>query len=378
MRIKVEPGPADLDWQPLAQGQGVEDFGIFDRRFIWYRACLDESTFGKNLLLSASLPDQDSFIAELDGKRANVSRHDSRLVAGSISPTPSGDGILTLLYEDGGRPNGGDDLDARTGLHDPMISDFRFLPITFDYWGIGAGNTERWININDDPKQAPAHQTVTIQRPFDLSHEDLRAGATLFTVGHIRGQATLIVNGKNLGRLQRKQNLAKILRAGKNEIDITFAPGDSSAGISGGAELDSTRHPHPLPVQWEISGQSAGLSQNWFQSNLDESDWQSATVGDKLDPPDSDPIHPIWIRMHVQIPPQPGPWRLHLDAAGNGFLYLNGQALGRYWEVGPQKDFYLPECWLNVARGSDNTITLFLRPTDSPLRIRQASISQYP
>ena len=51
------------------------------------------------------------------------------------------------------------------------------------------------------------------------------------------------------------------------------------------------------------------------------------------------------------------PWRLHLYATGNGFLYLNGHPLGRYWEAGPQHDFFLPECWLNFGPGQSNQLT---------------------
>jgi len=71
------------------------------------------------------------------------------------------------------------------------------------------------------------------------------------------------------------------------------------------------------------------------------------------------------------------PWRLHIVANGNGFLYLNGHSLGRYWEAGPQHDFFLPECWLNFGAGQTNNLTLSLRPLDNGAAIQSAAVEPY-
>ncbi len=41
------------------------------------------------------------------------------------------------------------------------------------------------------------------------------------------------------------------------------------------------------------------------------------------------------------------PCHFHMERLADGFLYLNGHPIGRSWSEGPQRDFYLPECWLN-------------------------------
>jgi hypothetical protein len=60
MYARLDPGPGESDWVPLAAGKGGEDIGIFDRRYLWYRATVNDATSGKNLLLSAALADRDS------------------------------------------------------------------------------------------------------------------------------------------------------------------------------------------------------------------------------------------------------------------------------------------------------------------------------
>jgi hypothetical protein len=85
--------------------------------------------------------------------------------------------------------------------------------------------------------------------------------------------------------------------------------------------------------------------------------------------------------MHFSVPAPASsvwaPWKIRLDATGNGLVYLNGRALGRYWQVGPQREFFLPACWLNVGEGQDNVITMCLRPTDQPTALKSAEVSVY-
>jgi hypothetical protein len=85
-----------------------------------------------------------------------------------------------------------------------------------------------------------------------------------------------------------------------------------------------------------------------------------------------------WYRLTFALPEKnPSvwvPWQLHLEASGNGFIYLNGHCLGRYWQVGPQHDYYLPECWLNFGAGQNNVIALDLRPVNKGVAVQAAAV----
>ena len=70
-------------------------------------------------------------------------------------------------------------------------------------------------------------------------------------------------------------------------------------------------------------------------------------------------------------------WRLRLKANGNGFLYLNGHELGRYWQAGPQHDFFLPECWMKFGGKGANVLTVSLRPGDKGAAILSATVEPY-
>ena len=47
---------------------------------------------------------------------------------------------------------------------------------------------------------------------------------------------------------------------------------------------------------------------------------------------------------------------INLEAFGKGQVYVNGHALGRFWQIGPQQTLYLPGCWLK--KGKNEVIVL--------------------
>ncbi len=104
--------------------------------------------------------------------------------------------------------------------------------------------------------------------------------------------------------------------------------------------------------------------------------WKSVPIG-----PNSPPAPRAlltWYRMQFALPAQePGvwvPWHLHVEAEGDGFIYVNGRCLGRYWQVGPQHDFYIPETWLNFGAGKTNVIALNLQPRDKGVTVKAVQI----
>jgi hypothetical protein len=104
--------------------------------------------------------------------------------------------------------------------------------------------------------------------------------------------------------------------------------------------------------------------------------WKTVPIG--LDAAPAPDALLTWYRMQCELPAQkPGvwvPWHLHLEATGDGFIDINGRCLGRYWQAGPQHDFYIPETWLHFGGGKTNTIVLNLRPLDKGVSVQSAQI----
>ncbi len=53
---------------------------------------------------------------------------------------------------------------------------------------------------------------------------------------------------------------------------------------------------------------------------------------------------------------KPGDTFLNFETWGKGLVYVNGHALGRIWEIGPQQTLYVPGCWLKKG---ENEILVF-------------------
>ncbi|MBU0558819.1 MAG: beta-galactosidase [Bacteroidetes bacterium] len=62
---------------------------------------------------------------------------------------------------------------------------------------------------------------------------------------------------------------------------------------------------------------------------------------------------------------------LDLSKWKKGFVFVNGHNLGRYWDIGPQYDLYLPGVWLKKGR---NEIIIFDLLIDTPAPLSSSSM----
>jgi len=73
-------------------------------------------------------------------------------------------------------------------------------------------------------------------------------------------------------------------------------------------------------------------------------------------------------------PELPGPLFLVTEGLSKGQVYLNGHAVGRYWEIGPQHSLYLPEPWFQ----SPNRLVVFDEAGQRPDQVYIIRDSRYP
>jgi hypothetical protein len=396
-RSQLDPGPVEDSWKALPASGGVEDVGIFDRRFVFYRATVDAQTQVGPLTLLADLPSwAGTLLAQMNGARMTVGQHGIDSVAAALPPAHGSDNQLLVLYENAGRVNGGVDMERKCGPGDLRVAAGGFLPHSLDKWKTRATDADptpltaadvddsswRPVNVNGGANQVRGGHTVVFRTHFNLSSENLHAGADTLKFGDISGKRQLFVNGQPAHESRRGvYDIGSALAAGDNVVAVVITSEKSNAGIGRGAEIISGAPLPTVAVQWQLSGETAGIAGQWWLPTLEDSSWSPVAIGGAADKADPPAVALIWYRMHFQLPaPDPHvwvPWKLHLSAAGNGFIYLNGHFLGRWWEVGPQSDFFLPECWLHSGPDAENLVTLCLRPTSGPTAIHAASVGPY-
>jgi beta-galactosidase len=83
---------------------------------------------------------------------------------------------------------------------------------------------------------------------------------------------------------------------------------------------------------------------------------------------------PVYHRAHLDID-EPGDGFLALPGWMKGYVWVNGFCLGRYWNVGPQHDLYLP--WPLLRSGLNEIVVLELDGvTDSAIVITPHRVSR--
>ena len=163
---------------------------------------------------------------------------------------------------------------------------------------------------------------------------------------------------------------------------------DMLAGIrEGGLSVTESDMTHPL--EWSCAKDAAGITLGWHQPQFVPSDWQTVALDSTGDiPRKGNDVQPhatpdglfTWYRVEFELPANDPsvwiPWLLRIQASGNGYMWLNGHNIGRHWEAGPQREFYLPECWLNFG-GKKNVLVLGLRQTANGAKIQAMEIAPY-
>ncbi len=388
-QCQTDPGPAH--WTPWHAGESLADAGVYGSGFVFYRATFFSPT-RTNLLVE--YPDGDAVLAAINGqpvpRRGGAGGH-------SVFALPAGLDHIELLYENRGFANGGREMERPGGITDVRVINSSYpggQPITG--WRMHEVDSPRnrpevQSDFNDhdwtpvavesvDADNLPEGRTAVYRAKVTVTAQELNATKWMLSFGRIDDAGWVYVNGRSVGRTtdwsrEYSFDVTKVLHPGTNLIAV-IVHNNSGAGGLGAPTFGPALEGTPVPLQ--AFGLPAGQTRGWWKPDFNDRRWRTVTIGGE-EPRTNGLL--TWYRLDFTLPaPVPGvwvPWRLHLEATGNGFLYLNGHALGRYWQVGPQHDFFLPECWLNFGAGKENNLVLSLRPLDKGAVIQSASVAPY-
>ncbi len=122
---------------------------------------------------------------------------------------------------------------------------------------------------------------------------------------------------------------------------------------------------HRIEGDWKVTEGLHGEREKWFSPELDDSDWEEVQAF-RLQKDLRSPFNGIiWYRKRFRLKGDPeyvAPLRLTLnEVKSKCLIYLNGHLVGRYADIGPQKDFYLPEPWLKQENVLASAVECFER-----------------
>ncbi|MFC6858116.1 beta-galactosidase [Zunongwangia atlantica] len=168
----------------------------------------------------------------------------------------------------------------------------------------------------------------------------------------LRDYATIYVNGKYVGKLNRIYNeyemdikipfngTLEILVENMGRINYGAKITENTKGIISAVSIND----YEISGGWEMYKAPFDVA-----PNLEE----STEVKEGL---------PVLYSGSFDLD-KVGDTFLDMQKWGKGIVFVNGHNLGRYWKVGPQQTLYLPGCWL---KEKGNTITILEQLNEDP------------
>jgi hypothetical protein len=359
--------PSD-NWLPVPAGGHLDSAGVFDQSYVHYRVKFD-LTAGELQAPMALRVRCDGgggvLAARINGTEV-LSSADGVIPIGNLAR--QGANTAEILFENLGCPNFGPVIEQRQGIVQISLVPEATRPQSLEGWRmklVGGNRTDLpevqadfddrdWkpVALTEHAAGVPEGGRAVYRATLPISRQQLAAGVAL-TFGAVREIGTLFVNGHRVGTTHDwlhpwTFDITGYLHEGNNSIAMLVSNSFGDGGLTEGCKVET-----------------AGRSLENLQLSPD------TVVADALSA-DQHRHFLVHYRMEFALPlsaaAAAAPWKLHLDADANAFVTFNGHLMGRYWAAGPQRDIWLPECWLNFGPESKNVVELQARPTtDQPV-----------
>ena len=381
MSIAAEE-PAD-DWRNAPAGKHLEFADVFDQRYVYYRVKLDLSAADRAAPLGLFVLSDGgggALAARLNGTEIPMVE-DGFIPLGHLAR--EGGSTVEILFENLGCHRFGPVIEDKHGITQISLVPQAAHGRALEEWRMklvptGTPATELpevradfddhdWqsVRLAEPAATTPEGKSAVYRTSLPISKDRLREGVVLsFPV--IDDSGVLFVNGREAGRANDWSQpwafeITEFLHEGDNSIALHVHNDWGNGGPQEGCQVD--------PIGRPLDNVQVTPTTSVRDRSLDADQHRHLLTHDTLE---------------FQLPHTPAalsvPWKLHLEADANAFVTLNGHPMGRYWAVWPQRDIWLPECWLRFGPDAKNVLELQARPTgDAPVGqiIKQAEVRPY-
>lgn len=179
-------------------------------------------------------------------------------------------------------------------------------------------------------------------------------GKSVLTIDEAHDYAQILINNKYVGTVSRIKNEHSLLLPAVQKGDRLTIVVEAMGRINFGRSIKDYKG---ITKDVMLAGESDGHEvtyqlKNWTMSTLPD-DYQTAVeaLSKKRDAvtPDSYFAKAGYYRGYFFLT-KTGDTFLNMATWGKGQLYVNGHAIGRFWNIGPQQTLYVPGCWLKKGR----------------------------
>ncbi|MFW6155079.1 MAG: beta-galactosidase [Planctomycetota bacterium] len=264
-------------------------------------------------------------------------------------PLQRGDNEVTLLVDNLGRFNFGDHMGEAKGMWDQI---YAARTVGLRAWRINEGTGKEFSR-----RMVPRAQA---HRLDGLTHAPAKVCRTTFTLSaqipvHLRFtglEATVVVlcNDRFAGFFAAGQGgfgdltLDRELVAGSNRLTLLVWPDVTAKALNAAVRL--------YRLESDLTGEATWAFRRWAPP-------EGRTGG-------SGAKRPAWFVTTFARPAGHRPLFVRVAGATKGQLLLNGRNVGRFWTIGPQEAYYLPEPWLEKT----NELMIFSEDGTAPTRTK--------
>ncbi|MDR3692684.1 MAG: beta-galactosidase [Fimbriimonas sp.] len=398
-------------WSPAKIGMPFSDQGVYDARYTVFSATFDSPDANHATLWMKTFDHQDA-VVRVNGRLipAGGTRLGAQLFT-VLGLRPSGNQIQVLL-ENSGFVNGGP-MDAPRGIEDVRLVtkpvpakliptwwikkvDSRDAPAEVADTYLGSGFHAVTIGPDGAPELAGSGATAVYRTSVSISKAEIDAGQTVLEFGCIDDDGWIYVNGRKVGEHHRWDvpaviDIKPFVRTGDNTIAVVVRNREGAGGLTKPVTLLANPE-SSVKLAWQWTPQLQGVHDQWFWRTETGDDWETIWIDGNMEIPrkvtrETAPTDGTksghlmaWYKMNFSLPAKradEATRRLLISTVGNGFIYLNGHLLGRIWQQGPQREYYLPENWLNWD-DRPNDLTVCLRPVKGVEALQAVEVAAYP
>ena len=186
-------------------------------------------------------------------------------------------------------------------------------------------------------------------------------GKSVLTIKEPHDYAQVFIDGKYIGTVSRMRNEQSLamppLKRGQTLTILVEAMGRINFGRG---IKDFKGITDEVTLKTEIDGDDLTWNlKDWTIRRIND---DYATADRAFTKPATDDLRADrlgqgigYYRGHFTLK-KTGDTFLNMESWGKGQVYVNGHAIGRFWNIGPQQTLYVPGCWLK--KGSNEVIVL--------------------
>ena len=177
---------------------------------------------------------------------------------------------------------------------------------------------------------------------------------TVLKITEVHDWAQIYAGGKLLARLDRRKGAFTTTLPDLNQ----GTPLDILVEAMGRVNFDKSIHDRKgITEKVElISGNQAKELKNWTVYNFPVD--YSFIKNKKYNDTKILPAMPTYYKSTFKLD-KVGDTFLDMSTWGKGMVWVNGHAMGRFWEIGPQQTLFMPGCWLK--EGENEILVLDLK-----------------